>query len=131
VTATPEGEADGAATEFAWVNEKLRTVTFYFTDVGLRSVDLSFAVEGDRPVYFERLSTHSAADAMYREFENGVVFANPSKRSYTFDLTHLLPGASFRRLEGSKSQDQKTNDGQPLGGTLTLGARDALFVVRR
>jgi hypothetical protein len=81
-------------------------------------------------VFFERLSAHSATNAIYREFENGVVFANPSTRPYTFDLGDLLPGASFRRLQGSERQDPQTNDGQPLGEKLTLEPKDGLFVVR-
>ncbi len=129
-SAVPDGDADRAVEEFIWANEKAFTATFYFKDVGPGPVDLSFEVEGDRPVFFERLSTHSATDAMYREFENGAVFANPSTRPYTFDLGDLLPDASFRRLEGSEGQDPQTNDGQPLGKKLTLDSKDGLFVVR-
>jgi hypothetical protein len=130
VTATPNGNEDRAVKEFAWANEKPFTATFYFKNVGLRPVDLSFEVEGDRPVFFEKLSAHSATDGMYREFENGAVFANPSTRPYTFDLGRLFPGVSFRRLEGSKEQDPRTNDGQPLGTELTLEPKDGLFVVK-
>lgn len=130
VTATPDGDADGAVEEFTWANEKPFTATFYFKDVGPGAVGLSFEVEGDRPVYFEKLSAYSAAYAMYREFENGVVFANPSTRQYPFDLERLFPDASFRRLEGSEDQDPETNDGQPLGEELILGPKDGLFVVR-
>lgn len=130
VTATPDGDANGAVEGFTWANEKPFTAMFYFKDVGPGAVDLSFEVEGDRPVYFEKLSVHSAADAMYREFENGVVFANPSTRPYPFDLEQLFSDASFRRLEGSEDQDPETNDGQPLGEGLILGPKDGLFVVR-
>jgi hypothetical protein len=130
VTATPDGDEDQALEEFAWANEKLFTATFYFEDVGPGLVDLNFEVEGDQPVFFEKLSAHSATDAMYREFENGGVFANLSTRPYTFDVECLFPGASFRRLEGSEYQDPQTNDGQPLGRKLILGPKDGLFVVR-
>jgi hypothetical protein len=129
-SAVPDGEVDRAVDDFTWANEKAFTATFYFKDVGPGPVDLSFEVEGDRPVFFERLSAHSATNAIYREFENGVVFANPSARPYTFDLGDLLPGASFRRLQGSERQDPQTNDGQPLGEKLTLEPKDGLFVER-
>jgi hypothetical protein len=130
VTATPDGDTDQAVKEFTWANEKPFTATFYFKDVGPGPVDLSFEVEGDRPVFFEKLSVHSATDAMYREFENGAIFANPSTHPYTFELGRLFPGAVFRRLEGSEGQDPQTNDGQPLGEELTLGPKDGLLVVR-
>ncbi len=102
VTAAPDGDADRAVEEFAWANQKSFAAMFYFKDVGPGQVDLIFEAEGDRPVFFENLSAHSATDATYREFENGVVFANPSMRPYTFDLGRLLPGASFCRLQGSE-----------------------------
>jgi hypothetical protein len=130
VTATPDREEDRAVEEFSWSNEKPFTATFYFKDVGPGPVDLSFEAEGDRPVFFDELSAHSAADGVYREFENGAVFANPSTRPYTFDLGRLFPGASFRRIKGSEGQDPQTNDGQPLGEELTLGPKDGLFVTR-
>jgi len=131
VSAVPDGDVDQAVEEeFTWANEKAFTATFYFKDVGPGPVDLSFEVEGDRPVFFERLSAYSATGAMYREFENGAIFTNPSTRPYTFDLGDLFPDASFRRLQGSKGQDPQTNDGQPLGEKLTLDPKDGLFVVR-
>lgn len=115
---------------FTWANGRSFTATFYFRDLGPGRVSLSFRVEGDRPVRFERLTLHSAADAAYREFENGVVFSNASSRPHTYDIGELFPGASFRRIAGTDNQDPATNNGQPLGATLTLAPRDALFVVR-
>ena len=130
VTAAPDGDADRAVEEFAWANQKPFAATFYFKDVGPGPVDLIFEVEGDQPVFFEKLNAHSATDATYREFENGVVFANSSTRPYTFDLGRLFSGASFCRLQGSEGQDPQTNDGRSLGEELTLGPKDGLFVVR-
>jgi hypothetical protein len=130
VTAVPGVGRNPGTEDFTWANEKSFTATFYFKDIGPGSVDLSFEVEGERPLYFEKLTAHSATNARYREFENGVVFANPSTRPYTFDLARLFPGASLRRLRGSENQDPETNNGRPLGEELTLGPKDALFVVR-
>jgi hypothetical protein len=119
-----------ATKEFTWANGEPFTAMFYFKEVGPGRVNLGFEVEGDQPVHFERLAAHSAADGRYREYENGVVFANPSVRPYTFEVAKLFPGASFRRLQGSENQDPETNDGRPLGEELTLRPQDALFVVR-
>jgi hypothetical protein len=128
VTATPDGAQRRES--FTWANGDPFTATFYFSDIGPGPVDLGFRVEGDAPVRFVRLTAHSAADAAYREFENGTVFANNSTRTYTFDLGRLFPNASFRRIQGSANQDPSTNNGQPLGAMLTLGPKDALFVAR-
>jgi hypothetical protein len=68
---------------------------------------------------------------IYREFEHGLVLANPSPRPYELDLERLLPGRKFRRLEGSPEQDPATNDGTPVGATLTLRPKEGLFLVRQ
>jgi len=67
---------------------------------------------------------------MAREFENGLVLANPSMQPYTFDLQALYPGYHFQRLQGSTAQDPKVNNGKPAGPTVTLEPRDGLFLVR-
>ncbi len=117
-----------AIESFAWANQKEYKATFYFADIGPGPVDLKVKAEGDEAVYLEGWTAHSATDAMYREFEHGVVFANPSNRSYTFDLAKLFPGMELQRLNGSKDQDPATNNGSLLSNTLTLGPADGLFV---
>jgi hypothetical protein len=81
-------------------------------------------------VYFETLRLHSGRDGRYREYEGGVVFANPSTRAYTFNIRRLFPEVRLRRLQGSENQDPLTNDGSLLGDYLTLSAKNALFVAR-
>ena len=67
---------------------------------------------------------------MYREFEHGLVLANPSDHPYEFDLAELFPGESFTRIQGSANQDRETNDGSPVDGKVRLQARDGLFLAR-
>jgi hypothetical protein len=123
-------DAERRAEEVTWAGEMPFEARFYFTDVGIGLVNLNFKVEGHQPVFFESLEAYSATNAQYREFDNGVIFANPSTRPYTFDLARLFPRASFRRIQGSENQDPAVNNGQPLDDELTLGPKDGLFVVR-
>ena len=58
------------------------------------------------------------------------MLANPSDSSYEFDLSTISPGIRYRRLRGSLQQDPTTNNGKPVGDTVTLAARDGLFLVR-
>jgi hypothetical protein len=68
-------------------------------------------------------------DVMYRKFRNGLVLLNGSATSdMTFDITELFPGESYRRVKGT--QDPEHNSGEPVGKTLTLSARDGIFLVR-
>ena len=106
------------------------TSGFYFDGVRTPRVDLEIAVEGAEPVWISRVAVHAHPDAIFREYEKGVVLANPSPRPYTFDLAALLPGRIYRRLRGSPEQDPRTNDGSLVEGPVRLGPRDGLFLVR-
>jgi hypothetical protein len=130
VTAKPTGSTRPVIREFTWANGKPFTATFYFKNVGPGPVDLGFEVEGSRPVTLLRLTAHSATNVVYREFENGAVFANPSTRRYTLDLAKHFPDTPFRRIQGSQAQDATINNGKPLAQSLNLPPKDALFVVR-
>jgi hypothetical protein len=111
-----------------WANGEWFESGFYFRDLGPRAVDLTFEFEGGEPVFLAGLAAHAAADAIVREYEGGVVLANPSSRPHPFNLAELFPGAKLRRLQGSPEQDPGTNDGSAVGATATVGPRDALFL---
>jgi hypothetical protein len=114
-----------------WTGQQAFTSHFYFRDVPAGAVDLTFEFEGAEPVYLSNVTAHAAADVLFREFEQGLVVANPSGHPVTLDLTRLLPGKQYRRIRGSSRQDPMTNNGQPVGNALTLPAMDALFLVRQ
>jgi len=103
---------------------------FYFPQMKSRTADLEFTVEGAAPIWISDLTVHAHPDAIYREFEYGAVLANPARHTYVFDLAELLPGRAYRRLRGSSRQDPETNDGRAAPATVTLGEREALFLVR-
>ncbi|MBN1343261.1 MAG: hypothetical protein JXQ73_11310 [Phycisphaerae bacterium] len=113
-----------------WTGEEAFTSGFYFRDVRSKAVDLEFKVEGSEAVWLSGVTAHARPDVMYREFERGVVLANPSDREYAFDLPAMFAGRSFRRLQGSSRQDPQTNDGSEVSGKLVLQAREGLFLIR-
>ena len=103
--------------------------TFYFP--GLSGSQLSFqaTLEGSEPMWIDSISAYAYPDAMVRQFENGIAMVNPSLQPYTFDLSALAPGRTFRRLSGSPHQDPQTNDGSLAGAKMTLAPKDGLFLV--
>ena len=125
-----ESELTKAVEYMTWVNDKPFTSSFYFRHIKTEKVDLSFTIESSEPVAIESITTHAHPDAMYRVFQKGLVLANPSRNPYTFDLKAITPGRKYRRLQATKHQDSMANTGQPVGNTVTLGERDALFLVR-
>ncbi len=119
--------AAGQQRYMSWVNDREFESAFYFPQVQ-GDVELEVSVEGPEPAWISQVAAYAHPDAIYRDFEHGVVLANPSPRPYTFDLGELFPGRAFHRLQGTPRQDPKTNDGSPVSGRLTLAPHDALFL---
>jgi len=113
-----------------WLARQDFSSQFYFSEMEGQAVDLELLIEGGQPLWITGFGVYAAADTMYREFEHGVVLANPGPRKATFDLARRLPGRHYRRLEGSPEQDRATNNGAAVGGTVELGPRDGLFLLR-
>jgi len=111
-----------------WVNNRPFPAAFYFRDIRSASIDLNFKIEGHEQVVIHQLTAHAQPDAIYRLFENGLVLANPSTKPYVFDLQTIAPGRKFSRIHGSPTQDPGTNNGQPIGASVTLAPLDALFL---
>ena len=113
-----------------WVGDRPFTSGFYFHNVRSDTVNLDLSVEGPEPVRIESIQAYAAPDAIYREFERGIVLANPSPRPCTFDLSEIAPGRKFRRIKGTELQDRVANNGQPVGAKVTLEGKEGLFLVR-
>ncbi|MCP5116686.1 MAG: hypothetical protein GY953_38150, partial [bacterium] len=122
----PAGDPRGFMT---WVGKDSFRPGFYFSDVRPGELSLEFEIEGAEPLWISNLTVHAHPDAMYREFERGVVLANPGPRPYTFQMAELFPGKSFRRIQASPAQDTKANDGSKVGTELVLPGKDALFLL--
>ena len=115
---------------WTWANGEWFDATFYFRGLKSGSVDLELVAEDSGAVCISEVKAFGAPDVVVREFENGLVLANPGLAPHTFDLAALYPHKAFRRLRGSPSQDPEANNGQGVGATVTLGPRDGLFLVR-
>jgi hypothetical protein len=111
-----------------WCNPNWFESNFYFREAKAGKLDLEFSVENGEPLWISDLSVHAHSDAMYRVFENGLVLANPSIHDYTFIIEAIDPNRKYRRLIGSSKQDTKTNNGSPIGKTVTLKRLDGLFL---
>ena len=111
-----------------WLCDRPFTSGFYFSDVRSKTVDLEWSVEGPEPISIRSIRVHAHPDVIYREFDHGLVLANPSPRAYEFDPGRLFPGRKLRRLSGSPEQDPTANDGSRVDGKLTLQPKEGLFL---
>jgi len=132
VVAGPEGQAKWTPPVrfMTWINDREFTSGFYFSDIRSKTVDLEWRIEGPESVRIKSIRALSHPDVIYRQYEDGLVLANPSPRPYTFDLQRLFPGVKFRRLKGTALQDPITNDGSAVTGSLTLQPVEGLFLAK-
>jgi hypothetical protein len=93
-------------------------------------VTLKIEVEGSDPFWISDIMAYAHPDSRVREFENGIVIANPAPHPCSFDLQKLFENQTFRRLNGSSAQDPVTNNGAMVEGVVELQAKDALFLTR-
>lgn len=99
----------------------------YARDLPPGDVHVQFAFPAGPAALFRAIRAYAAPDAGYRIFDNGAVFANPSRHPHTF---HVAPLGDFVRLTATSGQDATVNDGSPVGATLTVPPCDALLVRR-
>ncbi|MCL5270335.1 MAG: hypothetical protein M1457_07260, partial [bacterium] len=108
----PSGEALSKSDEMRdpghikfWINQDPFEAVCYFNDITGGTAAVEFTVESAEPLWIRRMTAHTQPDAMARQFEHGLVLANPSPRPYTFDLEIIAPGRRFQRLQGTPGQD--------------------------
>ena len=115
---------------WGYINDKPFTNYFFFHHLPVQKTDVKVIIESTEPVFIESLQVFAAPDAMYREFEKGLVITNPGLHPYIFDLPKLSPENSYRRIKGTESQDIETNNGKPVSEKVTLEKHDALFLIK-
>ena len=107
-----DGETHGAY--FRWLNKD--------------NLQLKFEIEGHENAKIEYIKAHNHPDIIYREFDNGIVIANPSLEPFTFNLEQKFPNITFRRLNGVRQPD--VNDGTIVNGNITIPAKDGIFLIK-
>lgn len=114
----------------SYLNQKEFISSFYFSELEGNKVDVEFLFESSEPVWITGIKAYTSADIVYREFENGLVLANPSNQPFEINLKELFPKQKFKRLQATEQQDRVTNNGFPVGDTLKLNGKDALFLIK-
>lgn len=119
--------ASTGSTSKQYVATGFRSIRAYARDLDAGDVQVQISYPAGPPATLRSLRAYSGADAGYRLFDNGAVFANPSLSPCTFDTSAL---GEFVRLTATSGQDSTVNDGSVVGSSLTVAATDAI-VVRR
>ena len=127
---TPSVAPEAPKELWTWAGGEWFDARFYFRSLTGQSADFTISAEDSGAFYLSDIQAFAHPDALAREFENGLVLANPGLAPYTFPLDKLYPGKPFRRLKGSPAQDPETNNGQTAGAEVEIEPRDGLFLVR-
>ena len=124
------GKVNVGAAQWTWADGQWFNPAFYFRGLKSEAVDVVVECEDSGPVYIQDVRAYAQVDAMSRDFDGGLVLANPGLSSRVFDLAAMYPGGKFRRIRGSANQDLKVNNGEPVGASVTVAPNDGLFLVR-
>jgi len=122
------GGQTAPATRWSWLGTAPFQAGFAFGEVRPPHVELELRGEPGALVRLRRLTVHAAPDAMSRQFEAGLVLANPGRQPYRFRLPPAPAGRVWRRLRGSSRQQPAVNDGRVERNEVELGGRDGLFL---
>lgn len=122
-------DLSGDGSFMTWTGTEPFNSSFYYRNIKAEKINMNFSVEGLEPVTIQSITLHNRPDAMFRLFRNGIVLANPGLKPFTFDLSEIAPGQSYRRIKGTAKQDPETNNGEPVGKTVTLAPRDGLMLI--
>lgn len=131
VPTVPDGSGGNPAEfYYTWADAEPFTAIFLFRDAPPGRATLVITAEGGADLVLHRLTAHAGRGTMLREFDNGLVVANPSLHADEVDLPPLQPGWCFRHIDGQPGQDREVNNGAPAGRSLVVPNRDARFLVK-
>lgn len=95
-----------------------------------QTVTLAVYIPQAGAVAISNLRIYSARGGIFRrDFSNGVVFVNATTEARELgasELSRPLPRSDLRRISGKL--DRATNNGEPVGSSLTIGPADAIVL---
>ena len=100
---------------------------FYFRNTFAGKAELVFEADAKSKLWMKELTVRSAIPVMYREFENGVVVANPSLKTIAFPISKIFPNSTLKHLT-SLEKPQHPQSGLIVGESIAIGALDGVFL---
>lgn len=114
-----------------YANQNEFESVFYFKNLKPGTAKLLFEMENNEDWHINSMTVHNSPDVLFRIYENGLVFANPSADPYMMDLNRIDPDIKYRRIKGTRLQDPTVNNGKDVGSVITIPPDDGLFLVRK
>ncbi|WP_282167758.1 hypothetical protein [Shewanella japonica] len=108
---------DQSQKNMTWSGNNLFKSRFYFKQLKAGLNNLKFESDAEE-IYISEMKITSGAEVMYREFENGLVIANPFRKPISVDI------ADFTEREPLLINNRRDKN----KGTVTIGAKDAVFI---
>ncbi|MGB0372239.1 MAG: hypothetical protein ACPGN3_12980 [Opitutales bacterium] len=104
-------------------------ICFYFRDIPAGDIDITFECAASINLFMKDFTIHNSPAALAREFQHGVVLANPSTQATNFALDALFPNWSFSRLNGTQTNSiGDGNDGSRVGTSISSAPENGIFL---
>ncbi|MDQ8192835.1 hypothetical protein QEH59_00260 [Coraliomargarita sp. SDUM461004] len=81
------------------VGPVLQALSFSLSDLPAAELWAELSWTGRQPLNLKNMRVEGLSPVVYREFENGVIFINPSPDTVEFDLKQLFPDESFEWMD--------------------------------
>lgn len=124
------GQSSSVEPLYTFFDGQWFSASFYWR--GPSQSELEFEFERLGWVQLRNFEVRAAADVALREYENGLILANPSDEPYSFaaEIAQLGWSPGFSRIAGYMTPD--VNDGSSFTSPSpqSVPARDALFLLR-
>lgn len=114
-----------------WLGKESFEAIFYFDQVekhksGAESKSVKFSVEGGESVTIESIKVFYESAFGYREYDKGLVIANPSYQAREVDLAKYFSEACFQKLRSKRFPD--VYNGQRVEILIKVPPKDAVFL---
>ncbi|MDO6617640.1 hypothetical protein [Shewanella sp. 6_MG-2023] len=108
---------DQSQENMTWSGNNVFESRFYFKQLKAGLNNLQFESDAEE-IHISDLSITSGAEVMYREFENGLVIANPFRKPILLDIADFTERKNL--LIDNRKYEKKD--------TITIKAKDAIFI---
>ena len=126
---TPSFGGNTTSNQRYYIDSDGETIGMYLRWLNKNNLNISLSIEGLESATLKSMRAYSGPPVLIREFENGVVIANPAAHEVSLDLAAMFPGDTIRRIDGFFHPE--INNGQIINDSLTIPCLDGLFLEKK
>ena len=114
------------STQLYHIDEDGETIGLYLRWLTKDMLNLHLRIEGFENARVKTMRAYNAPDVLLREFENGIVIANPAAHEVEIDLSSFFPEERFKKINGFFQPE--INNGDTIQSIVTVPCIDGMFL---